>query len=102
MSADAGVTTVITRRPEHCRTCRCDPVRDTDSLSIYPPNATLYGKCPKCREVRWVSYRWTQDNGIHHNGSPERKEHCLCCTHPHDLAPGGYFIPKAQALRSEQ
>lgn len=81
--------------PNHCPTCRC--LGDTDSLTIYAPNETMYGRCPVCKDVMWHTE-------IHagHRGSSRRSKHCGCCTHPHDLNPGGYTIPRRGELEQAQ
>ena len=70
----------------HCPTCTCEP-KYGYSLTVYPANEILYGRCGTCGQVRWsaeLSY-WTQQDGW----MPKRSDHCGCCTHPHDLVPGG-------------
>jgi len=71
----------------HCRTCTCPPP-DTDALTIYPPHEGFHGRCETCGEVRWKTEIYP-----FHRGSPRRSLHCACCTHPHDLKPGGATIP---------
>ncbi len=70
-----------------CRTCSCEPP-DTDHLCIYSPHEGFCGRCEKCGQVRWRTEIYP-----HHRGSPRRSTHCGCCTHPHDLKPGGHTIP---------
>lgn len=71
----------------HCATCRCTPT-GTDALIVYPPNERIYGRCEACGRVRWETQIYTD-----HRGRPHHARHCGCCTHPHDLRPGGHTIP---------
>ena len=70
----------------HCKTCTCEP-KTGWHLTVYPPNEILYGRCEICGDVRHAtqlhSLRWR---------STSSAMHCGCCTHPHDLEPGGHFI----------
>lgn len=79
-------TVTVPRYRFHCPSCSCEPP-DTDSLAIYAPHA-FYGFCEACGRTKWQTE-------IHafHRGSPRRSTHCGCCTHPHDLEPGGHTIP---------
>lgn len=79
--------TLLAPEDRHCQTCRCWPT-DTDSLTVYPANELFYGRCDTCGQVRWGTEIYT--NG---HGSPHPARHCDCCTHPHDLKPGGHTIP---------
>lgn len=70
----------------HCPTCRCEPKTGYE-LTVYPPGEVLYGRCQTCGQVRWGTemfsnrYR-TQTSALH----------CGCCTHLHDLLPGGHYL----------
>ena len=68
----------------HCPGCVCAG-RDLDTLSIYPPNAKLYGTCATCGTVRWDTEKYTGGRG-----EPRRTTHCDCCTHRHNLPAGGH------------
>jgi hypothetical protein len=80
-------TTPLAPRTKHCRSCQCAP-DDSDSLTVYPPVESLYGRCDTCGVIRWGTEIYTN-----HRGRPHRSVHCGCCTHPHDLANGGHDIP---------
>jgi hypothetical protein len=80
-------TTAIAQPVKHCRSCQCDP-DNSDSLIVYSPNECMYGRCDTCNTVKWHTEIYTG-----HYGSPRRSAHCGCCTHPHDLKPGGHNIP---------
>ena len=67
----------------HCVTCTCE--REMDEIGIYPPHEGFYGRCDRCGEVRWGT-----DRNIGGCGEPIRKTHCGCCTHLHNLPPGGH------------
>lgn len=71
----------MSERP-HCPTCRCEQLTGALLLTVYPASEILYGRCEKCRTVRHATESW----------EPARSTHCACCTHPHDLAPGGHVI----------
>ena len=78
------------RKHSICPTCSCDN-RKIIHLGVYPPNEILYGHCSDCGQVRWGTSksRWGR-NGWETTPS----EHCACCTHPHDLEPGGHDLPQ--------
>ena len=71
----------------HCPTCTCEP-KYGYSLTVYPANETLYGCCETCGRVFWSTElsHWSHGKGW----DAIRALHCGCCTHPHDLAPGGH------------
>jgi len=73
----------------HCPTCRCEQPTGALLLTVYPANEILYGRCEKCRTVRHATESCPADGPP---WEPVRSEHCGCCTHPHDLAPGGHVI----------
>ena len=73
----------------HCRSCTCDP-RTGSWLTVYPPNEILYGRCETCREVRHE----TESGPYRYPEAMKRSLHCGCCTHPHNLPPGGHDIPE--------
>lgn len=60
-----------------------------EQVTIYAPNERLYGRCDACGQVKWDTDRYRGD-GIGH--ATERGSHCGCCTHPHDLPPGGHTL----------
>lgn len=63
-------------------------------LTVYPPVEAVYGRCPTCRTVRWETHR----GGGRYAPGGKCSMHCGCCTHPHDLPPGGHVLPEgAQA-----
>ena len=70
----------------HCPTCHCEPETGWD-LTVYPPNELVYGRCETCGEIRWSTEMFSL-----RSRSKKRAMHCGCCTHPHDLAPGGHHI----------
>jgi hypothetical protein len=76
----------------HCPTCQCEPKTGFE-LTVYPPNEILYGRCETCGQVRWgtemFSLRYRSQSGT---------THCGCCTHAHDLPPGGHHITDRERL----
>lgn len=94
MSGPATVT--VPRYGTHCRTCSCEPP-DTDALTVYPPIEGFDGRCDTCGQIRWE----TQIHAFH-RGSARRSKHCGCCTHPHDLEPGGHTIPHREYLEASR
>lgn len=72
--------------PEHDRQVRAQVAserrQEPDSLTVYPANEKLYGRCDTCGEVRWHT---EYDRA---GCESERSEHCGCCVHPHDLGRG--------------
>jgi hypothetical protein len=69
---------------KHCPTCTCEPKTGV-RLTVYPPNEILYGRCETCGQVRWSTEAYS--NRYH---SQTTAMHCACCSHPHDLEPGGH------------
>ena len=70
----------------HRKTCTCEPQTGWD-LTVYPPNAILYGTCDTCGQIRWGTERFNLRTREHTHAT-----HCDCCTHPHNLQPGGHHI----------
>lgn len=58
-------------------------------LTVYPPNVILYARCETCAQVRW-----TTEHSPAGSRATKRSLHCGCCTHPHDLPPGGHVLPE--------
>lgn len=88
----------------HREPCACEPAKAVH-FTVYPANERLYGACGTCGQPRWVTemWRWTVADGY----TPQRSEHCGCCTHPHDLANGGHDFTarewkRAQGQRPDQ
>lgn len=59
-------------------------------LIVYPPVEAVYGRCLTCRTVRWGTDR----GGGRYAPGGKCSLHCDCCTHPHDLPPGGHVLPE--------
>jgi hypothetical protein len=67
-----------------CPTCTCQA--PAGEFTVYPRNEGFYGRCETCGEVRWV----TEHDEYAHGDEDRRRYHCACCTHPHNLSPGGH------------
>jgi hypothetical protein len=65
-------------------------------LTVYPPVEAVYGRCETCRTVRWGTERGGPGGGT----TWKRSLHCGCCTHPHDLLPGGHVLPSCRECAS--
>ena len=76
--------------PAHgCPSCNCENTRG-QHLTIYAPNELLWGRCGECGQIRWFTERYPP----RYDGGPLKATHCACCTHPHDLGPGGHTIKR--------
>jgi hypothetical protein len=67
----------------------CGLMDTREQVTIYAPNERLYGRCDACGQVKWDTDRYRGDGSGH---APERGSHCGCCTHAHDLPPGGHTL----------
>lgn len=66
--------------------------REPDSLTVYPAHEGLYGRCGTCDQIRWQTEFHEEGRG-----AGKRSSHCGCCTHAHDLEPGGHEITRGES-----
>ncbi len=65
---------------------------DAEMVAVFPANERLYGRCDTCGAARWMTDRYQGDGA---GQDIERATHCGCCSHSHNLPPGGHTLRAA-------